>query len=255
SANLASEPIFRKLNQAAFATADTPSAQERLHVLASRWWKDELTDYNPAGLTGNRKIGSVRYEFGVHGHAALAASSVIVDDKDVADAIARNVLVWDVRPADAYARGHIAGAINIGDAARVLRDDNTEDLIATDRIEKIMGAAGLDPSRETIVYGSRGAVNIPYEQNWVDPETQTKLARKEVSNNAGMSLKRTADLKQLYLRFDPKGNDRLLSKRSPSLRDGRSSPGIGLHECEDLRFVLAGVWEHSGRARQQRDIF
>jgi len=173
-------------------------------VLASRWWKDELTDYNPAGLTGNRKIGSVRYEFGVHGHAALAASSVIVDDKDVADAIARNVLVWDVRPADAYARGHIAGAINIGDAARVLRDDNTEDLIATDRIEKIMGAAGLDPSRETIVYGSRGAVNIPYEQNWVDPETQTKLARKEVSNNAGMSLKRTADLKQLYSRFDPK---------------------------------------------------
>ena len=62
----ASEPIFRKLNQAAFATTDTPSVQERLHVLASRWWKDELTDYNPAGLTGNRKIGSVRYEFGVH---------------------------------------------------------------------------------------------------------------------------------------------------------------------------------------------
>ncbi len=240
--------------------------------------------------------------FFLWGHAALAASSVIVDDKDVADAIARNALVWDVRPADAYARGHIAGAINIGDAARVLRDDNTEDFIATDRIEKIMGAAGLDPSRETIVYGSRGAwqpyfglytlqyfngrnirvyhegiegwtaaghpvsrdasqlppvalkleinptaavstkemvsrlnnpdvqiidartpreftgedirairgghipgaVNIPYEQNWVDPETQTKLARKEVSSNAGMSLKRTADLKQLYSRFDPK---------------------------------------------------
>jgi hypothetical protein len=49
--------------------------------------------------------------FFLGGHAALAASSVIVDDKDVADAIARNVLVWDVRPADAYARGHIAGAI------------------------------------------------------------------------------------------------------------------------------------------------
>jgi thiosulfate/3-mercaptopyruvate sulfurtransferase len=64
--------------------------------------------------------------------------------------------VWDVRPAEAYARGHIAGAINIGDAARLLRDDNTEDFIPTDRIEKILGAAGLDPSRETIVYGSRG---------------------------------------------------------------------------------------------------
>src|SRR4029077_16324581 len=94
--------------------------------------------------------------FVLWGHAAWAASPVIVDDKDVADAIARNALVWDVRPADAYARGHIAGAINIGDAARVLRDDNTEDFIATDRIEKILSAAGLDPKREIIVYGSRG---------------------------------------------------------------------------------------------------
>jgi thiosulfate/3-mercaptopyruvate sulfurtransferase len=235
------------------------------------------------------------------GHAAMAASPVIVDDNYVAEAIARNAVVWDVRPAEAYARGHIAGAVSIGDAPRILRDDNTEDFIATDRIEKMLGAAGLDPRRETIVYGSRGgwqayfglytlryfsgdnvrvyhegiegwtaaarpisrdasqlppvalkleinpatavttkemvarldkadvqiidartprefagedirairgghipgAVNIPYEQNWADPETPAKLARKEVGSNAGMSLKRTADLKQLYSRFDP----------------------------------------------------
>jgi len=31
----ASEPIIRKLNQAAFATADAPSVQERLNVLAA----------------------------------------------------------------------------------------------------------------------------------------------------------------------------------------------------------------------------
>ena len=235
------------------------------------------------------------------GYAAIAASPVIVDDKYVAEAIARNAVVWDIRSADAYARGHIAGAVNIGDAPRVLRDENTEDFIATDRIEKILGPAGLDPRRETIVYGSRGAwqayfglytlqyfsgnnvrvyhegiegwdaagrpisrdasqlapvslkleispaaavttkemvarlnnpdvqiidartpqefagedirairgghipgaINIPYEQNWVDPDTPAKLARKEVSSNAGMSLKRTVDLKQLYSRFDP----------------------------------------------------
>src|SRR3954453_7156816 len=92
--------------------------------------------------------------------AAMAASP-IVDTRYVADAIARNAIVWDVRPADAYARGHIAGAISIGDAAKVLRDDNTEDFIATDRIEKILGTAGLDPTREIIVYGSRGTWN-PY---------------------------------------------------------------------------------------------
>ena len=231
----------------------------------------------------------------------VTASPIIVDGPYVAEAIARNAVVWDVRPADAYAGGHIVGAINIGDAAKVLRDENTEDFIATDRIEKILGAAGLDPHRETIVYGGRGAwqpyfglyalqyfsgknvrvyhegiegwtaagrpvsrdasqlppvalkleinptaavttkemvarlnnpdvqiidartpqefagedirairgghipgaINIPYEQNWVDPETSTKLARKVVNSNAGMSLKRTTDLKQLYSRFDP----------------------------------------------------
>src|SRR5215475_10862938 len=93
--------------------------------------------------------------------ATLAASPTIVDGEYVAAAIARNAIVWDVRPAAAYAKGHIAGAISIGDAAKVLRDENTEDFIATDRIEKILGAAGLDPHRETIVYGSRGTWN-PY---------------------------------------------------------------------------------------------
>jgi thiosulfate/3-mercaptopyruvate sulfurtransferase len=232
---------------------------------------------------------------------AHAASPAIADDVYVAEAIARNAIIWDVRPADAYAAGHISGAVSIGDAPRVLRDDNTEDFIATDRIEKILGAAGLDPKREIIVYGSRGswmpyfgqytiryfggdnvrvyhegiegwtaagrvisreapaaapvalkleidpnvavttkevverlkdtnvqiidartpqefagedirairgghipgAVNIPYEQNWVDPETPGKLSRKQVTSNAGMSLKPVGDLKRLYARFDP----------------------------------------------------
>jgi hypothetical protein len=49
--------------------------------------------------------------------AAIAASTIIVDGRYVAEAIARNAIVWDVRTADAYAVGHIAGAISIGDAA------------------------------------------------------------------------------------------------------------------------------------------
>ena len=88
--------------------------------------------------------------------AAAAASPVIVDSDHVAAGIGRNAVIWDVRPADAYAKGHIAGAVSIGDAPRVLRDENTEDFIATERIEKILGGAGLDPNREIIVYGSRG---------------------------------------------------------------------------------------------------
>jgi thiosulfate/3-mercaptopyruvate sulfurtransferase len=49
-----------------------------------------------------------------------------------------------------------------------------------------------------------GAINIPYEQNWVDPETPGKLARKQVTSNAGMSLKSVEDLKKLYSKLDPK---------------------------------------------------
>ena len=53
-------------------------------------------------------------------HIAHAASPTIADYTYVAEAIARNAVIWDVRTADAYAAGHIAGAVNIGDAPRVL---------------------------------------------------------------------------------------------------------------------------------------
>ena len=92
---------------------------------------------------------------------AAVAASLIVEGQYVADALARNAIVWDVRPADEYAKEHIAGAISIGDATKALRDDNTEDFIATERIEKMLGTAGLDPKREIIVYGGRGSPN-PY---------------------------------------------------------------------------------------------
>ena len=288
------------------------------------------------------------------GHVALAASLVIVDDRDVTEAIARNAVMWDVRSAEAYARGHIAGAMNIGDAARVLRDDNTEDFIAFDRIEKMLGrrawtqvarpsfmtagapgnrilaftpsnistaktfvcttkeiegwaAAGHTTSRDAshlppvalkleinptaavttkemvsrlnnpdvqiidartpqefsgedirAIRGGHipGAVNIPYEQNWVDPETQTKLARKEVSNNAGMSLKRSVDLKQLYSRFDPKKETIVYCQSG-----ARASETAGV--LQDLGFTNVkvynsswfGIRQYSGRTRQQRDVF
>lgn len=267
---------------------------------------------------------------------AHAASPTIADDQYVAAAIARNAIIWDVRPAGAYAAGHIAGAVNIGDAPRVLRDDNTEDFIATDRIEKVLGAAGLDPKREIIVYGSRGswmpyfglytmryfgggnvrvyhegiegwtaaghatsreapttapialkleidpsvavttkevvarlndpnvqiidartprefagedirairgghipgAVNIPYEQNWTDPETSAKLARKQVTSNAGMSLKSVADLRRLYGKFDL-GKETIVYCQSGS----RASETAGV--LQELGFTNVKVYDSS----------
>jgi len=48
-----------------------------------------------------------------------------------------------------------------------------------------------------------GAVSIPYEQNWKDPSTGSKLAKKEVKTNVGMSLKSKDELKALYSKLDP----------------------------------------------------
>ncbi len=48
-----------------------------------------------------------------------------------------------------------------------------------------------------------GAVNIPYETNWVDPNTPRKLQRKQVDNKDGMALKSTDALEQLYAGLDP----------------------------------------------------
>jgi thiosulfate/3-mercaptopyruvate sulfurtransferase len=238
--------------------------------------------------------------------SSIEGKPIIIDAAQLVKAIERGALVWDVRGADAFAKGRIAGAVNIGDAASVLREPNSEDFIATAQIEKMFSAAGIIPSREIVVYGSRGAwqayfglytmqyfggqrtsvyhegfedwsakglnivqgpssinsgsaialklekdpsnkytigtqeviarlnkpevqildvrtvkeftgediralrgghipgaINIPYENNWIDPDTALKLARKEVTSNGGMSLKPAEGLKALYAKLDP----------------------------------------------------
>jgi thiosulfate/3-mercaptopyruvate sulfurtransferase len=48
-----------------------------------------------------------------------------------------------------------------------------------------------------------GAKNIPYEQNWQDPQAAKKLADKRVQGRKGMKLKATDELKALYAELDP----------------------------------------------------
>ncbi len=48
-----------------------------------------------------------------------------------------------------------------------------------------------------------GAVSIPYEANWVDPATASKLAMRQVMNKDGMSLKPAEQLRSLYAKLDP----------------------------------------------------
>ena len=93
--------------------------------------------------------------------AGLAGAQVILGTAQVQAALQRQVQVWDVRGDKEFAKGHLPGALTVGDAAAVLRDANAEDFLAVGEIAKILGAAGIDPARETIVYGARGSWN-PY---------------------------------------------------------------------------------------------
>ena len=88
--------------------------------------------------------------------SAIASTSAIVDTAYVVDAQKRNAIVWDTRSAAMYKQGHIPGAVNVGDIGHELRDEHREDYIALARIEKILGDAGIDPSKEIVVYGLKG---------------------------------------------------------------------------------------------------
>jgi len=47
------------------------------------------------------------------------------------------------------------------------------------------------------------ALNIPYEENWQDPQIGAKLARRQVQTRDGMALKGEAELQALYAKLDP----------------------------------------------------
>ena len=232
----------------------------------------------------------------------VAESAEIIDVKEVRAALDRGAIFWDVRAAEEYARGHIPGAVNIGVVETVLRNPNTEDYLPTPQVQELLGAAGIDLSKEVVVYGRRGhpgaywalttvkhfggkrgrvfhggldawqaaglplskeatrlpqveqtlhidptvqvylpevlasvgnpnvqfvdtrepaefcgdvikalrgghipgAVHIPFEENWVDPNALVRLAQGDAKAWDGMALKSPEQLKTLYADLDPK---------------------------------------------------
>ena len=88
--------------------------------------------------------------------ATPSLAAAIVDATTAKAAQARGAIIWDVRATPLYRKGHIPGAVSIGDAGSVLRNPVTEDFIDTAQIETILGNAGIDPAKEVVVYADRG---------------------------------------------------------------------------------------------------
>jgi thiosulfate/3-mercaptopyruvate sulfurtransferase len=233
--------------------------------------------------------------------AAAAGRETIVDTHYVLRAAYAGTIVWDVRRADEYDKGHIPGAVNIDHVARTLIDEKTQLFPPLRDIERRLGGAGIDPRKPIIVYGARGssyahfaafalealgardvrvlsegyegwkdarrhtttratgrapvrlkltpnpkvlvtteevverlgqpnvqlldvrrssewsgeesetlhsghlpgAIHIPYNLAYIDPDTPAKLMKGEVTDTGGMSLKPDAELAALYANLDP----------------------------------------------------
>ena len=91
-----------------------------------------------------------------------------------------------------------------------------------------------------------GAINIPYEQNWIDPETPAKLARKQTNNNGGMSLKAGRGSETIIFKArSQQGNHCLLPEWRACVGDRRRASAAGLHKRQGLRLVVAGLRQYS----------
>lgn len=84
---------------------------------------------------------------------AAAGADLIVPTARL-DALA-NALVVDARPADAYAAGHIPGAVHLDVAAlSETRDGVAGMLKPIDAVRPMFGAAGIDPAKHVVVYSA-----------------------------------------------------------------------------------------------------
>ncbi len=87
--------------------------------------------------------------------ASEEAPALVVDTAFVVEAIQRGAILWDARGQEEFRKGHIPGAVNIGDPLRILRSENSEDFIPQELIEDIFGNVGLNPANEIIVYAGK----------------------------------------------------------------------------------------------------
>ena len=110
----------------------------------------------PAALA-DEEISDATNEAAIAIAAQNEAAPLVVDTAFVADAMQRGAILWDARVQEEYRKGHIPGAVNIGDPLRVLRSENSEDFIRQELIEDILGEVGIDPAKEVIVYAGKAA--------------------------------------------------------------------------------------------------
>jgi 3-mercaptopyruvate sulfurtransferase SseA len=89
---------------------------------------------------------------------ALSEPVLIIDRQAMAKAAADGAIVWDVRPAAEFERGHVDGALSLGEVDWLLADNSGGNLVPAAVIEDVLGKAGIHHGRSVIIYAEGRAV-------------------------------------------------------------------------------------------------
>ena len=97
------------------------------------------------------------------------ATGLVVDTSYVEKAAQRGAILWDAREPSEYARAHLPGAVNFGNAADVFRDANREDPPSAAVASRLFGNAGMDIlNKEVIVYTRNGDAFAYYAARMIE---------------------------------------------------------------------------------------
>jgi thiosulfate/3-mercaptopyruvate sulfurtransferase len=197
-------------------------------------------------------VGSVFLALLLAGWAgsALAAGKVLVDTAYVQKNKDKAILL-DARAGDAFAKGHIPGAINLGGkgAAKELRDVDAR-ILPTKKLEKILGDAGITRGSDIIVYGAKGDTG-PSVAFWILEylgADKVKLYHGGIDDWVAGKLPLSAEVKKLpAAKFEAKARaDRLattdyvkknLKNKNVQILDVRTAKE---HSGDDIRAVRGG---------------
>lgn len=131
--------------------------------------------HSPSALLLALALSGVGFSFSTAAAAAStgpsvvgAQSSAIVNTEQVENALDGYTIIWDARSEEEYNKGHIPGAVNIGAIGKVLRTAQEEDYIDLVKIEELLGNAGIDPSKEIIVYGAKADSTVYFGLTTLD---------------------------------------------------------------------------------------
>lgn len=117
-------------------------------------------------------------------------------------------MLRDARDETPFPKGHISGAVKLV-AVPGVTVTRKEVLAGVNRpgVQFVDGHTAKEFRGEDIraLRGGHipGAINIPFEANWIDPEARNKMRKGLVKDRAGFALKPREELRKLYAALDP----------------------------------------------------